>query len=77
LDQHRIIYVIPRKNVETFQFQNDFGEIRQFVCLDEASVADMATLMNQREKKAWLPPRKKNDGKDLTAKPRKVTRRRE
>jgi len=52
-DQHRLIFVIPRENIETFRFHTDLKEIRQFLCLAETSVVHKSSLLNANEKKAW------------------------
>jgi hypothetical protein len=36
--KHRIIFVIPKENFESFRYQSDLKDIRQFVCLSEPSV---------------------------------------
>jgi hypothetical protein len=53
LDQHRLIFVIPRENIETFRFHTDLKDIRQFLCLAETSVVHKSSLLNANEKKAW------------------------
>jgi hypothetical protein len=52
-DLHRIVFVIPRENIETFRYHNDLGDLRQFLCLADPSTVDKTTLMTAAERKAW------------------------
>jgi hypothetical protein len=53
-EEHRMIFVIPQENIETFRFHADLGDIRQYVCLADPSVLGKTSLMNAKERKAWV-----------------------
>ena len=50
---HRIIFVIPPENINTFRYHPTLADIRQFVCVADSSVVDESSLMSREEKKAW------------------------
>ena len=50
---HRIIFVIPPENVNTFRYHPTLADIRQFVCVADSSVVDESLLMSREEKRAW------------------------
>jgi hypothetical protein len=37
--KHKFVFVIPSKNGQTFQFQSDLGDIRQYITYDDAIVS--------------------------------------
>ena len=53
-DDHRIIFIIPAKNIETFRYHTHLKDIRQLVCVDDPSVVDEKALLNKKETKAWI-----------------------
>ena len=49
---HRIIFIIPAQNIETFRYHPQLNDIHQLVCFDDPSVM-RKSLMNNEEKMAW------------------------
>jgi hypothetical protein len=52
-EDHRIIFVVPLKNIKKFRYDRKLKGIRQLVCQAETLVADETSYMNAKEKKAW------------------------
>ena len=52
-NDHRIIFVIPLENINTFQYHPTLAGIRQLVCAADPSVAGEKSLMSEEEIKAW------------------------
>ena len=52
-EDHRIIFIIPLKNIKTFRYHSKLHGIRQLVCVDDPSVVEESSLMNAKETKAW------------------------
>ena len=50
---HRIIFVVPPENINTFRYHPKLSGIRQFVCVADPSVVGEQSLMSEKEKKAW------------------------
>ena len=50
--KHRIIFVVPEKNLKAFQYHTNLGDICQFVCLAEPSV--MSTEIPNTKKKSTV-----------------------
>ena len=59
--KQKMIFVIPPENRETFKFQEDLGDIKQFITFPDPSVS-FETLMTTAEvqKKKKRKKRKKN-----------------
>ena len=51
-NDHRIIFVIPSENVNTFRYHPKLAGIRQLVCAVDPSVMGERSLMSEEEKKA-------------------------
>jgi hypothetical protein len=49
---HKFVFVIPRANSQTFKFQTDLGDIKQYVLDDDDAVASYETLFTTEEMKA-------------------------
>ena len=54
MEDHRIIFIIPAKNIETFRYHPNLSDMHQFVCVDDPSVIKNISLMNDDEKKTWM-----------------------
>ena len=65
-NEHRIIFVVPLKNIARFRYHRKLEGIRQLVCVADSSVVDEVSLMSAKEKKAW-----NITGKGTTSKKRK------
>ena len=50
---HRIIFVVPLKSINTFRYHPKLEGIRYLVCVSDHSVIDERSLMNEKEKRAW------------------------
>jgi hypothetical protein len=52
-NDHRIIFVIPPENINTFRYHPQLADIRQLVCVADPSVIGEISLMSKEEKKTW------------------------
>ena len=52
-NDHRIIFVVPPENINTFRYHPKLSGIRQFVWVADPSVVGEQSLMSEKEKKAW------------------------
>ena len=53
-NEHRLIFVIPKENLDTFVYHTELKDIRQFICLPDPSVMVPKSLMNKTERKRWI-----------------------
>ena len=65
-NDHRIIFVIPREDIETFRYHPQLVDIRQLVCVVDPLVKTERSMMNKEEKKVWKVTGKRTRRRSLS-----------
>ena len=67
-NEHRLIFVIPKENLDTFVYHTELEDIRQFICVLDPSIRMRKSLMNKTEREQWVPKKSSPTSKNKNTK---------